>query len=164
MAQDNSFDVVSEYDQQELMNALDQARREIGTRYDFKGITADIEYEKDEIVITTAGDMQLKAIIDLLKGKMHKRGLDMRIIDPQKVEDASKGNVRQTLKLRKGIGDELGKKISKRIRDDFPKAQVRIQGDQLRVSAKDRDLLQAVIGSLRDADDLEVPLQFTNYR
>lgn len=163
MAQDYSFDVVSDYDQQELANALDQTRREIGTRYDFKGVTADIEHEKDSIVITTAGDMQLKAIVDVLKGKFHKRGLDMRILDPQKVEDASKGNVRQELKLRKGINDDLGRKISKKIRDEFPKAQVRIQGDQLRVSARDKDLLQSVIASLREAD-LDVPLQFTNYR
>jgi uncharacterized protein YajQ (UPF0234 family) len=164
MAQDYSFDVVSEYDHQELMNALDQARREIGTRYDFKGVTADIEFEKESIVITTASEMQLKAITDVLQSKLHKRGLDMRILDPQKPEDAAKGNIRQTIKLRKGISDDLGRKLSKRLRDNFPKAQVRIQGDQLRVSSRDKDLLQAVIKSLRDDESLEVPLQFTNYR
>ena len=163
MASESSFDVVSEFDTQELHNALDQTRREITTRYDFKNITADIELEKDEIVITTAGDMQLRAIVDSLQSKMHKRGLDMRILDPQKPEDAAKGNIRQHIKLRRGINEDLARKLSKRIRDDFPKAQVRIQGDQLRVAAKSKDLLQEVMTSLRESD-MEVPLQFTNYR
>ncbi len=163
MAQEFSFDAVSDYDHQELVNAVDQTRREISTRYDFKGITATIDLEKDTIVIVTAGDMQLRAMTDVLKGKLHKRGLDMRILDPQKPEDAAKGNLRQTIKLRKGISDDLGRQLSRQIRDKFPKVQVRIQGDQLRVSSKDKDLLQGVIKLLRDAD-LEVPLQFTNYR
>lgn len=163
MAQEFSFDVVSDYDHQELVNALDQARREIGARYDFKNLTAQIELEKDQLTLTTAGEMQLRAMLDVLKTKLHKRGLDLKILDPQKPEDAAKGNLRQVIKLRRGISDELAKKLQKQIRAEQPKVQVRIQGDQLRVSAKDKDALQAVIASLRGAD-LDVPLQFTNYR
>ena len=163
MAQEFSFDVVSDFDHQELLNAVDQARREIGTRYDFKNLTADIELEKDSLTLLTAGDMQLRAMTDVLKSKLHKRGLDLKILDPQKPEDAAKGNVRQVIKLRRGISDELAKKLQKRIRDEQPKVQVRIQGDQLRVTSKDKDTLQAVIASLRSAD-LDVPLQYTNYR
>ena len=163
MAQEYSFDVVSDYDHQELLNAVDQARREIGTRYDFKNLTADIDLEKDSLTLLTAGDMQLRAMTDILKSKLHKRGLDLKILDPQKPEDAARGNVRQVIKLRRGISDELAKKLQKRIRDEQPKVQVRIQGDQLRVTSKDKDTLQAVIASLKAAD-LDVPLQFTNYR
>ncbi len=163
MAQEFSFDVVSDYDHQELVNAIDQARREIGARYDFKNLTTEIELEKDQLTLTTVGDMQLRAMLDVLKTKLHKRSLDLKILDPQKPENAAKGNLRQVIKLRRGINDELAKKLQKQIRADQPKVQVRIQGDQLRVSAKDKDALQAVIASLRGAD-LDVPLQFTNYR
>jgi uncharacterized protein YajQ (UPF0234 family) len=163
MPQEFSFDVVSDFDHQEMVNAIDQARREIGTRYDFKNLTAEIELEKEQITLTTEGDMQLRAMTDVLKSKFHKRGLDLKILDPQKPEDAAKGNMRQVLKLRRGINDELAKKLQKEIRADHPKVQVRIQGDQLRVTGKDKDTLQAVIAKLRDTD-LEVPLQFTNYR
>ena len=163
MAQEFSFDVVSDYDHQELVNAIDQARREIGARYDFKNLTSEIELEKDQLTLTTVGDMQLRAMLDVLKTKLHKRSLDLKILDPQKPENAAKGNLRQVIKLRRGINDELAKKLQKQIRAEQPKVQVRIQGDQLRVSAKDKDALQAVIASLRAAD-LDVPLQFTNYR
>ncbi len=163
MPQEFSFDVVSDFDHQELVNAIDQARREIGTRYDFKNLTAEIELEKEQITLTTEGDMQLRAMVDVLKSKFHKRNLDLKILDPQKPEDAAKGNVRQVIKLRRGINDELAKKLQKQIRTDHPKVQVRIQGDQLRVNGKDKDALQGVIAKLREAD-LDVPLQFTNYR
>ena len=163
MAQEYSFDVVSDFDQQELLNAVDQARREVGTRYDFKNVTATIELEKDHLTLLTEGDMQLRAMTDILRSKFHKRNLDLRILDPQKPEDAAKGNIRQTVKLRRGIDDDLARTLQKLIRADHPKVQVRIQGDQLRVSSKDKDALQAVIASLR-AKELDVPLQFTNYR
>ncbi len=163
MPQEFSFDVVSDFDHQELVNAIDQARREIGTRYDFKNLTAEIELEKEQITLTTEGDMQLRAMTDVLKGKFHKRNLDLKILDAQKAEPAAKGNIRQVLKLRRGINDELAKKLQKQIRADHPKVQVRIQGDQLRVTGKDKDALQGVIANLREAD-LDVPLQFTNYR
>ena len=163
MAQEFSFDVVSDFDHQELVNAVDQARREIGARYDFKNLTAEIELEKEQLTIPTEGDMQLRAMVDVLKSKFHKRHLDLKILDPQKPENAAKGNLRQVIKLRRGINDELAKKLQKQIRSDQPKVQVRIQGDQLRVTGKDKDALQEVIASLRAAD-LDVPLQFTNYR
>jgi len=163
MPQEFSFDVVSDFDHQDLVNAVDQARREIGTRYDFKNLTAEIELEKEQLTLTTEGDMQLRAMIDVLKTKFHKRQLDLKILDPQKAEPAAKGNVRQVIKLRRGINDELARKLHKQIRADHPKVQVRIQGDQLRVTGRDKDALQGVITSLRAAD-LDVPLQFTNYR
>lgn len=163
MAQDYSFDVVSEYDQQELVNALDQARREIGSRYDFKNVPAEITQEKEQLILLTDSDMHLRAMIDVMQSKLHKRGIDLRVLDPQKAEDAARGNLRQVIKLRKGIAEELARDLNKKIRAAHPKAQVRIEGDKLRVSSKDKDLLQSVIADLK-AMDLEVPLQFTNYR
>jgi uncharacterized protein YajQ (UPF0234 family) len=163
MAAEFSFDVVSEFDHQELVNALDQARREIGQRYDFKNVTAEITEERDQLVLLTDSDMHLKAMIDIIQSKLHKRGIDLKVLDPQKVEAAARGNVRQVVKLRKGIADELGRDLNKRIRAANQKVQVRIEGDKLRVSSKDKDQLQAVIRFLRE-QDLDVPLQFTNYR
>ena len=116
MPQEFSFDVVSDFDHQELVNAVDQARREIGTRYDFKNLTAEIELEKEQITLTTEGDMQLRAMTDVLKSKFHKRNLDLKILDAQKPENAAKGNLRQVIKLRRGINDELAKKLQKQIR------------------------------------------------
>jgi uncharacterized protein YajQ (UPF0234 family) len=163
MAQDSSFDVVSEYDQQELVNALDQARREIGQRYDFKNVTAEIEEEKEQLVLLAGSDMHLRSMLDVLKSKLHKRGIDLKVLDPQKAEAAAKGNVRQVVKLRKGVADDLARDLNKKIRAGHPKVQVRIEGDKLRVSSKSKDDLQAVIQDLREMD-LAVPLQFTNYR
>ncbi len=163
MAQDNSFDVVSEFDQQELVNALDQARREISTRYDFKNITAEITQEKDQLVLLAGSDMHLKSMMDVLQSKLHRRGIDVKVLDPQKAEDAARGNQRQVVKLRRGIADDLARDLNKRIRAEHQKVQVRIEGDKLRVSSKSKDDLQAVIASLQ-AMDLAVPLQFTNYR
>lgn len=163
MAQDNSFDVVSDFDQQELVNALDQSRREIGTRFDFKGVTAEITQEKEQLILLTDSDMHLKAILDVLQSKLHKRGIDLKVLDPQKPEPAARGNVRQVVKLRRGISDDLGRDLNKRIRASHPKVQVRIEGDKLRVSSKSKDELQGVIASLK-ALELDVPLQFTNYR
>jgi cyclic-di-GMP-binding protein len=163
MATDNSFDVVSEFDQQELVNALDQTRREIGTRFDFKSVTAEIEQEKEQLVLLTDSDMHLKAILDVLQSKLHKRGIDLKVLDPQKPEQAARGNVRQVIKLRRGIADDLARDLNKKIRAHNPKVQVRIEGDKLRVASKSKDELQSVIGFLREME-LDVPLQFTNYR
>jgi len=163
MPQDHSFDVVSEFDRQELVNAVDQARREITTRYDFKGVTVEITLEEEAITLLSGSEAQLRSIIDVLQSKAHRRGIDLKVLNPQKPEPAAKGNVRQQVKLRKGIGEDLARDLTKRIRAQHPKAQVRTQGDQLRVSSKDKDELQAVIQQLRDLD-LEVPLQYTNYR
>ncbi|HZB97120.1 MAG TPA: DUF520 family protein [Candidatus Sulfotelmatobacter sp.] len=107
--------------------------------------------------------MQLKAILDVLKSKVHRRGIDLKVLDPQKPEPAARGNLRQTVKLRRGLSDEQTRELNKKIRADHPKVQVRIQGDQLRVSSREKDALQKVIASLK-AMDYESPLQFINYR
>jgi uncharacterized protein YajQ (UPF0234 family) len=163
MAQDFSFDVVSDYDHQELVNALDQARREVGQRYDFKNVTAEITEEKEKLVLLAGSDMHLRAMLDIIKTRLHKRGIDLKVLDPQKAEPAARGNVRQEVKLRKGIAEDLARDLNKKIRAGHPKVQVRIEGDKLRVSSKAKDNLQAVIQDLRDME-LDVPLQFVNYR
>lgn len=165
MAGDISFDVVSDFDRQELMNALDQARREIGTRYDFKGATADIELGKDEIVVRADSELRAKAIQDLIEGKAIRRSLSLKIFDWGTIEPAGGSTVRQKVALRRGLPEDVAKKISKMIRDDFPKAKSQIQGDAVRVSSKSRDELQKVIARLREESEaLPVALQFENYR
>ena len=163
MAQEFSFDVVSDFDHQEMVNAVDQTRREIQTRYDFKNVTAEITLEKEQLILLTESDMQLRAIIDVLQSKLHRRGIDLKVLDPQKAEPAAKGNLRQVVKLRRGISEELARTLTKKIRIEHPKVQARIQGDQLRIVSREKDALQGVIRALKEMD-LEVPLQFTNYR
>ena len=165
MAGDVSFDVVSEFDRQELVNALDQARREIGTRYDFKGAKADLELGKDEIILRTDSESRAKAIRDLVESKAIRRGLSLKIFDWGDVEEAGGNTVRQKIGLRQGVPEDLAKKISKLIRDEFPKAKSQIQGDAIRVTSKSKDELQRVIGRLREeSEGYPVPLQFQNYR
>lgn len=164
MAGESSFDVVSEYDEQELVNAIDQARRDVSTRFDLKDTHSEIEYEKGKsITVTTASEFTLKSVVDVLQSKLVKRGIDLKIMKPGKIDPASGGQVRQTFELQKGINQDLAKEISKRIRDNFPKVKSQIQGDAVRVSAKSRDDLQAVIADLKQ-QDYPVPLQFNNYR
>jgi uncharacterized protein YajQ (UPF0234 family) len=165
MAGDISFDVVSDFDQQELVNALDQARREIATRYDFKGAKAEFELAKTEIVLRADSESRARAMRDLLESKAIRRGLSLKIFDWGEIEEAGGNTVRETIGLRRGLPDDLAKKISKLIRDDFPKAKSQIQGDAIRVSSKSRDELQRVIGRLREeSEGYTVPLQFQNYR
>lgn len=165
MAAENSFDIVSDFDHQELVNAVDQALREIQTRYDLKGSGTTIELSKTELVITTDSELSLRSVRDLLETRALRRQLSLKIFDYGKVEDAPGGRVRQVVTLRKGINSDLAKKIVKLIRDAFPKLQPRIQGDTLRVSSKSRDELQSVIRFLKEkADTIDVPLQFTNFR
>jgi uncharacterized protein YajQ (UPF0234 family) len=162
---DVSFDVVSEFDQQELVNALDQARREIATRYDFKGARAELELGKDEIILHADTDMRAKSMKDLLESKAIRRGLSLKIFDWGKIEDAGGNTVRQRIGLRRGLPDDLAKKITKLIRDDFPKLKSQIQGDAVRVSGKSKDELQRLIARLREeSEGYPVPLQFQNYR
>lgn len=163
MAQEYSFDVVSDFDRQELVNAVDQTKREIGTRYDFRGVTAEIDLHEADISLTAESDFKLTAMQEILVQKMVKRELSPKILDAGTVQPAARGNVRQVLKLRRGIAEPLAKDLQKRIKAISPKVQSRIQGDQLRVSARDKDLLQTAIKELR-ALDLETPLQFVNYR
>ena len=160
---DASFDVVSEYDRQELVNAVDQAQREIGNRYDFKGTNSTLELAEKEITLDADSDYKLGAMIDILQSKMVKRHVDLKVLDPQKVEPAAKGRVRQKLNLRQGLADDLARDVVKRIKAELPKLQLRIEGDKVRVSGKSRDDLQAAQKLLREAN-LPVPLQFTNYR
>ena len=165
MPGDVSFDVVSEFDRQELVNALDQARREIGTRYDFKGAKADLELGKDEIILRTDSDSRARAIRDLVESKAIRRGLSLKIFDWGEIEEAGGNTVRQRIGLRSGLPEDLAKKITKLIRDDFPKAKSQIQGDAIRVSSKSKDELQKVIARLREeSEGYPVPLQFQNYR
>lgn len=165
MAGDSSFDVVSDYDRQELVNALDQVRREIGTRFDFKGARADIELGKDELSIHTDAETRAKAIRDIIESKAVKRGLSLKIFDWGTIEPAGGMTVRQKVILRKGLTEELAKKISKLIRDEFPKCKSQIQGDAVRVTAKSKDDLQRVIARLKEeGESYPLPLQFQNYR
>ena len=160
---DSSFDVVSQFDRQELVNAIDQTTREIIARYDLKNSGSDVKLEKDSIQLASASEMTLGAVRDLLVQRAARRNLSTKIFDFQKVEEASKGTVRQTVKLRQGIDQDLARTISKLIRDKAPKVRPAIQGDAVRVSGKNKDDLQAVIKLLRD-QDYAVPLQFINYR
>jgi cyclic-di-GMP-binding protein len=165
MAGDVSFDVVSDFDQQELVNALDQARREIGTRYDFKGARAELELTKAEIMLRADTEGRARAMRDLLESKAIRRGLSLKIFDWGEIEEAGGNTVRQRIGLRRGLAEDLAKKISKLIRDEFPKAKSQIQGDAIRVSSKSKDELQRVIARLREeSEGYPVPLQFQNYR
>ncbi len=166
MAKDCSFDVVSEFDKQELVNAVDQVKRDLTSRFDLKNSNSSIELEGDKsIIITTSDDMKLKNIFDILQSKLVKRGISIKILDAQPVENALGGNVRQVYKLRKGLTQDLAKKITADIKDSKLKVQASIQGEQVRVTGKSKDDLQAVIQILRKNEDkYEAPLQFTNYR
>ncbi len=167
MAKECSFDVVSEFDAQEMVNAVDQTRREIQSRFDLKdsGSAIDFENNNTEIVVTTTDDTRLRNILDILESKMSKRGLNMRILDPQAIENALGGNVRQKVKLKRGIDKDLAKKIVGFIKGMKTKVQPSIQGDQVRVVGKDKDELQDVIQQLRsESEAWNTPLQFTNYR
>lgn len=162
-AAENSFDVVSQYDEQELVNALDQTRRDVGTRYDLKDTHTEITQDKKGITILTDSEFTLKNVRDVLESKLVRRNLSLKILKPGEVETAAGGKVRQVLELQKGISQELAKEITKLIRDNFPKVKGQIQGDAVRVTAKSRDDLQAVISMLKQ-QDYAVPLQFINYR
>jgi cyclic-di-GMP-binding protein len=163
MAGDASFDVVSDFDEQELRNALDQVRREVQQRYDFKGVTVDLSQSKTELVLVTDDEHRAAAVKDLIESKAIRRGLSLKIFDWGKVEPAGGNKVRQVISLRRGLPDELARKLSKLIRDEFPKVKSQIQGEAIRVSGKSKDELQRVIGRLRELDEA-VPLQFENYR
>jgi cyclic-di-GMP-binding protein len=163
MAGDVSFDVVSDFDEQELRNALDQVRREVGQRYDFKGVTVDLTQAPTEIVLVTDDEYRATAVKDLIESKAIRRNLSLKIFDWGKVEPAGGNKVRQRIGLRRGLSDEIAKRITKLIRDEHPKVKSQIQGDAVRVSGKSKDELQKVIARLRELDE-PVPLQFQNYR
>ena len=166
MAKDASFDIVSDFDKQELVNAIDQVKRELTTRFDLKDSNSNIEIVEDKsILITTNDEMKLKNIYDILQSKLVKRNLSLKILDPQKMENALGGNVKQEIKLKKGLSTELAKKITGYIKDTKIKVQASIQGDSVRVSGKSRDDLQDVIKLIKSKEDeIDAPLQYTNYR
>lgn len=163
MASTFSFDVVSDFDRQELVNAIDQTTREINARYDLKDTKTTVELGAESITIHTDSDFTLDAVHTILQTKAAKRNLSLKIFDYGKVETASGNRVRQEIKLRKGINADSAKQITKLIRDEFKKVQASIQGDAVRISAKSKDDLQTVIQRLKQ-EDLPMPLQFTNYR
>jgi uncharacterized protein YajQ (UPF0234 family) len=158
-----SFDVVSDFDEQELRNALDQVRREVQQRYDFKGATVDLTQEKDRIVLVTDSEMRAAAVKDLIESKAVRRNVSLKIFQWGDVLPAGGNKVRQEIALQRGLPDDLARKLVKQIRDEFPKVQPRIQGDAIRVASKSKDELQKVIVRLRELDEA-VPLQFENYR
>lgn len=163
MAANSSFDIVSKFDRQELKNAIDQAEREIRTRYDLKDTKTEIVWDDNQITITTASEYSLQAVKDTLESKIINRKLSLKILDYQEPEEASGARMRQVIKLKEGIADEVAKRITKQIRDEFKKVTPQIQGDAIRVQAKSRDDLQAVIQML-NGTDYPVALQFINYR
>jgi uncharacterized protein YajQ (UPF0234 family) len=163
MASDCSFDIVSQFDEQELVNSIDQTRREVQTRFDLKDTKTEISLNKDNVTIVTESTLSLKGVRDILESKAVRRGLSLKIFKPGKEEEAAGGRVRQVIELQQGISQELAKEINKSIRDKFPKTRPQIQGDAIRVIAKSRDDLQAVIAFLKQKD-VPVALQFINYR
>lgn len=163
MASDSSYDVVSQIDRQELVNAVDQTSREIGTRFDLKNTGSSVTLEKDSVTLACDTEFTLKAVRDILIERSAKRGFSTKIFDFGKVEPAAKGTVRQTAKLQQGINQELAKTITRLVRDKFPKLKTQVQGDAVRVSGASKDMLQGSMKLLRD-QDYPVPLQFNNYR
>src|ERR1700730_13426077 len=164
---ESSFDVVSQFNRQELVNAVDQALREVHTRYDLKDSGTTIELEATSLKLHSATEMTLEAARAVLLTKAVKRQLSPKIFDYGKVEEASKGTVRQTAELRQGLSQDLAREIAKLIRDRLPKLKTQIQGDAVRVTGKSKDELQAAIQLLRKTEqdrNWPVPLQFVNYR
>jgi cyclic-di-GMP-binding protein len=163
MASENSFDIVSKVDLQEVSNAIQTALKEVHTRFDLKDSKSDIKTEKDDLILTSVDEYKLKAVTDILQSKLVKRGVPIKNMTFGTVEPAAGSTVRQKVTMQQGIPIEKAKEIVRIIKDSKKKAQASIQGDTVRVSAKDRDTLQEIIAMLR-VRDLGIELQFTNYR
>ena len=163
MAAENSFDIVSKIEMTEVTNAVTQATKEISQRFDFKGSKSEITQEKDALVIVSDDEYKLKSVVDILQGKLVKRGVPVKNLTYGKVEPALGGTVRQRITLQQGIPSDKAKEIVKAIKDAKIKVQAAIQADQVRVSGKNRDDLQSVIALLK-GKDFGIELQFTNYR
>ena len=162
-ASENSFDVACKLDMQEVANAINQAKREIETRYDLKGSKNDAVQEKMDIVLTSPDDMKLKAVLDIVQSKLHRRGVDLKALTIGDPESAAGGTLRQRISLQDGIPQEKAKEIVRLIKDSKVRVQASIQEKQVRVAGKNRDDLQAIIALLK-GKDLGIALQFTNYR
>ena len=165
MAENFSFDVVSDFDRQELVNALDQVKREISQRYDLKGTDTSLYLDKENIFITTNSELTLNSVIDIIRQKAIKRKISLKIFDYNSIEVVSGNKVKQTITLKKGLNQEIAKKISKNIRDEFKKVNVSINGETLRVTSKSKNDLQLTIKMLNNLEETyKIPLQANNYR
>ena len=162
-AAENSFDIACKLDMQEVANAINQAQREIETRYDLKGAKNEIKQEKMVITLTSGDDMKLKAVLDILQSKLHRRGIDLKALTIGDPESAAGGAVRQTITLQDGVPQEKAREIVRLIKDSKIRVQASIQENQVRVSGKNRDDLQAIIALVK-GKELGIALQFTNYR
>jgi len=165
MPAESTFDIVSEFDRQELVNAVDQTQRDVRTRYDLKDSNTELVLGQKELTITADAELHLAAVRDIFETKALRRNLSLKIFKWGTIEEIGGMRVRQIAALQQGIPDDVAKKLQKLIRDQFPKIQPRIQGDALRIGSKSRDDLQGVIKLVKERqDDFTVPLQFTNYR
>ena len=165
MAENFSFDIVSDFDRQELVNALDQVKREISQRYDLKGTETSVDLEKEHIFIITNSELTLNSVIDILRQKAIKRKLSLKIFDYDDIEAVSGNKVKQTITLKKGLNQEIAKKISKVMRDEIKKINVSINGETLRVMSKSKNDLQLAIKLLENLEEkYKIPLQANNYR
>ncbi len=165
MAENFSFDVVSDFDRQQLVNTLDQVKREIAQRYDLKGTDTLVELEKESIFIITNSELTLNSVIDIIRQKATKRKLSLKIFDFESIEVISGNRVKQNINLIKGLDQEIAKKISKELRNNIKKINVSIQGDSLRVASKSKNDLQLAIGMMNSFEEkFQIPLQTNNYR
>ena len=162
-AAENSFDITCKLEMQEVSNAINQSKREIETRYDLKGARNEITPEKMDIVLSSSDDMKLKAVLDILQSKLHRRGIDLKALTIHDPESAAGSTVRQRITLQDGVPQDKAKEIVRLIKDSKLKVQASIQENQVRVAGKNRDDLQAVIAMVK-AKDMGIALQFTNYR
>ena len=165
MASENSFDIVSKIEMQEIKNAIEQAMKEVAQRFDFKGSKSEIKLEEknNEILVSSDDEYKLKSLIDILQSKLVKRGISLKALTYEKIESALGGTVKQNIKLQQGIPSEKAKEVVKVIKETRLKVQSQIQGDQVRVTGKNRDDLQAIIKLLRERD-FGIDMQFENYR
>jgi len=165
MAENFSFDIVSDFERQELVNALDQVKREISQRYDLKGTDTVVDFDKENIFIITNSELSLNAVKDIIRQKAIKRNLSLKIFDYGDIETVSGNNVKQTIRLKQGIKQEIAKIISKNIRDQIKKINVSINGETLRISSKSKNDLQLVIKLINDLEEsLNIPLKANNFR
>ncbi len=163
MAQQNSFDIVSQVDRAEVMNAINQTMKEVGQRFDFKGSSARVALAEKELVLSAEDETKLRNMNEIFQQKLVRRGVPLKALSYGKVEPAAGGTVRQHVQIQQGIPQEKAKDIVKSIKDSKARVQASIQGDMVRVSGRDRDTLQQVMAALK-AKDFGINMQFTNYR
>ena len=163
MAQQNSFDIVSQVDRAEITNAINQALKEVGQRFDFKGSAASVKLEESKLILTAEDETRLRNMNDILQQKLVRRGVPLKALNYNKAEPAAGGTLRQQVDIQQGIPAEKAKEIVRFIKDSKAKVQAAIQGDTVRVTGRDRDVLQEVIAKLREKD-FGINMQFTNYR